>query len=92
MPHHDVDADLVYKFLDCSAGKSIDELSLCGDAGDSIYYPNLFYFIERFKPDKKIVIVRHDPASRFIIRSQSALECTLGQSRHYLCVCIQRSL
>jgi MoaA/NifB/PqqE/SkfB family radical SAM enzyme len=57
MPHHDVDADLVYKFLDCSAGKSIDELSLCGDAGDSIYYPNLFYFIERFKPDKKIVIV-----------------------------------
>ena len=56
-PHYDVDADLVYKFLDCPAGRSIDELSLCGDAGDSIYYPQLFYFLEKFKPDKKIVIV-----------------------------------
>lgn len=57
IPHHDIDVDLVYKFLDCDAGKKIKSLLLCGDYGDSIYYPNLFGLIERFKPEKNIILV-----------------------------------
>lgn len=56
MPHHDVDPDLVYNFLSCEQGQQIKTLVLCGDYGDSIYYPRLFEFLERFKPDKQIVL------------------------------------
>lgn len=56
-PHYDIDADQLYRFLDCSQGKKIDTLSLCGDYGDSIYYPDLFYFLEKFKSDRNIHIV-----------------------------------
>lgn len=45
----DLDVDLLEKFLDCDGGKSIDHFILCGDYGDSIYYPDLFKLIERFR-------------------------------------------
>jgi len=57
IPHHDIDPVLVHNFLDCDQGRDIKTLLLCGDYGDSIYYPRLFEFLELFKPDKQIVIV-----------------------------------
>jgi MoaA/NifB/PqqE/SkfB family radical SAM enzyme len=57
MPHRDVDVDLLYKFLDCNEGEKINELALCGDYGDSIYYPKLFNLIDKFKPKKSFEIV-----------------------------------
>ena len=56
VPHHDVDPDLVYRFLDCDQGHAVKTLVLCGDYGDSIYYPRLFEFLELFKPHKQISI------------------------------------
>jgi MoaA/NifB/PqqE/SkfB family radical SAM enzyme len=56
VPHYDVDPVLVHKFLDCPQGREVKTLSLCGDYGDSIYYPRLFEFVELFKPDKQIVL------------------------------------
>lgn len=53
-PHYDIDPDIVYSFLDCTLGKQIKTLNLCGDYGDSIYYPRLFEFLEKFKPTKTI--------------------------------------
>jgi MoaA/NifB/PqqE/SkfB family radical SAM enzyme len=40
---------LLEKFLECPGGKKINEFLLCGDYGDSIYYPDLFKLIERFR-------------------------------------------
>jgi hypothetical protein len=57
MPHHDLDVETLYQFLDCPSGRSIEAFNLCGDYGDSIYYPHLFPFLERFKSDKKIRLV-----------------------------------
>lgn len=45
----DLDIDLLEKFLDCSGGKQITHFLLCGDYGDSIYYPDLLKLIERFR-------------------------------------------
>jgi MoaA/NifB/PqqE/SkfB family radical SAM enzyme len=45
----DLDVDLLEKFLDCDTGKTINRLILCGDYGDSIYYPDLFKLIQRFR-------------------------------------------
>jgi MoaA/NifB/PqqE/SkfB family radical SAM enzyme len=56
-PHYDVDVDDLYNFLNCASGKQIEQLVLCGDYGDSIYYPRLFEFLEKFKPDKSIWLI-----------------------------------
>jgi MoaA/NifB/PqqE/SkfB family radical SAM enzyme len=56
-PNYDIDPDILYNFLNCNLGKEIDTLFLCGDYGDSIYYPKLFYFLEKFKPTKNIILV-----------------------------------
>ena len=45
----DLDVDLLEKFLDCKGGKQITEFLLCGDYGDSIYYPDLLKLIQRFR-------------------------------------------
>jgi sulfatase maturation enzyme AslB (radical SAM superfamily) len=45
----DLDVDLLEKFLDCDTGKTIDNFIMCGDYGDSIYYPDLFKLIQRFR-------------------------------------------
>lgn len=55
IPIHDIDIDLVYKFLDCEAGKKIELLDMRGDWGDCIYYPKLFQFIDRFREEKKFI-------------------------------------
>lgn len=57
VPHHDLDIDQLEYFLDCSQGRLVDRLYLCGDYGDSIYYPRLLEFIDRFKPTKNITLV-----------------------------------
>jgi len=49
MTHYDVDPDILFNFLDCQAGNKIKILDLCGDYGDSIYYPRLFELIEKFR-------------------------------------------
>jgi len=48
-PKYDQNVDDLYQFLDCEKGHEIKTLSLCGDHGDSIYYPNLFDMIDRFR-------------------------------------------
>jgi MoaA/NifB/PqqE/SkfB family radical SAM enzyme len=45
----DLDIDLLEKFLDCDGGKKITRFLLCGDYGDSIYYPDLLKLIQRFR-------------------------------------------
>lgn len=56
-PIHDLDPHALYRFLDCDSGKKIDQLLLCGDYGDSIYYPRLFEFIDLFRSSKTFRIV-----------------------------------
>ena len=55
-PHYDLDVDILYKFLNCEQGSKIDQLTLCGDYGDSIYYPALFQLIDKFRDTKSFVI------------------------------------
>lgn len=45
----DLDVSALDKFLDCDAGRLIKHFSLCGDYGDSIYYPDLFKLIKKFR-------------------------------------------
>ncbi len=49
VPKEDLNVDLLEKFLDCDTGKKINQFTLCGDYGDSIYYPDLFKLIKRFR-------------------------------------------
>lgn len=49
---HDLDIDLFEKFIDSKAIKNIERFVLCGDYGDSIYYPKLIEFIQRFRYKK----------------------------------------
>ena len=46
---HDLDVDVLEKFLDCETGRTFNHFELCGDYGDSIYYPDLLKLIERFR-------------------------------------------
>lgn len=48
----DLNIDQFEKFLDCESGHQINKFDLCGDYGDSIYYPNLIEFIKRFRTKK----------------------------------------
>jgi len=45
----DLDVDLLEKFLDCPGGHQLKRFVLCGDYGDSIYYPDLIKLIQRFR-------------------------------------------
>jgi MoaA/NifB/PqqE/SkfB family radical SAM enzyme len=53
----DLDVDLLEKFLDCAGGNQISHFHLCGDYGDSIYYPDLFELIKRFRNKVRFTIV-----------------------------------
>jgi len=53
----DINIDHLEKFLDCNAGRQIKTFFLCGDYGDSIYYPDLFNLINRFRDRVNFQIV-----------------------------------
>ena len=53
----DLDVDLLEKFLDCEGGKQITRFMLCGDYGDSIYYPDLLKLIRRFRDQVSFQII-----------------------------------
>jgi MoaA/NifB/PqqE/SkfB family radical SAM enzyme len=48
----DLDYHDLAKFLDCEQGKKINSFLLCGDYGDTIYYPHLFDFLQYFRDNK----------------------------------------
>lgn len=56
MPKQDLDISTFKKFMDCEAGRATDTLLLCGDYGDTIYYPYLFEFLQEFREEKKFII------------------------------------
>jgi MoaA/NifB/PqqE/SkfB family radical SAM enzyme len=45
----DLDYKKLHNFLDCPSGEAVETIRLCGDYGDSIYYPKLFDFIKEFR-------------------------------------------
>jgi len=45
----DLDLDDFKKFLECESMEKIDTFVLCGDYGDTIYYPHLFKMIKMFR-------------------------------------------
>ena len=49
MPRQDLDLDELEHFLDCEEGNKIEKFKLCGDYGDTLYYPKLFEMIRRFR-------------------------------------------
>lgn len=51
-PKQDLDVDDLWRFLDCDAGKNVDNFLLSGNHGDPIYYPRLFELIDRFRDTK----------------------------------------
>jgi MoaA/NifB/PqqE/SkfB family radical SAM enzyme len=53
----DLNVDHLEKFLDCESGQQIRTFYLCGDYGDSIYYPDLFKLIDRFRKQVNFQIV-----------------------------------
>ena len=53
----DLDIDLLEQFLNCEGGKKITKFLLCGDYGDSIYYPDLLKLIQRFRNQVSFNIV-----------------------------------
>lgn len=55
-PKFDLDLDDLACFLDCDTGRQIQTLVLCGDHGDTIYYPRLFDLIDHFRPTKRFQI------------------------------------
>ena len=48
----DLNIKELQKFLDCDAGEKIETFLLCGDYGDTIYYPDLFELIKTFRHKK----------------------------------------
>lgn len=49
IPKADLDLNHLEKFLDCESDKNIDTFNLCGDYGDTIYYPHLFKMLKMFR-------------------------------------------
>ena len=49
VPKADLNLEHLKSFLDCESMKEIDQLLLCGDYGDTIYYPHLFEMIKMFR-------------------------------------------
>ena len=45
----DLNPDHLKSFLDCKSMEDIDKFTLCGDYGDTIYYPHLFRLIKMFR-------------------------------------------
>ena len=45
----DLNIDHLEHFLDCDSSDQVENLTLCGDYGDTIYYPKLFELIKRFR-------------------------------------------
>ena len=45
----DLDIDHLEHFLDCESSSQIEYFTLCGDYGDTIYYPKLYELIKRFR-------------------------------------------
>ena len=56
-PKIDLDLDHLIKFFDCESGRRIESFTLCGDYGDSIYYPRLLELIKAFRDTKTFRIV-----------------------------------
>lgn len=56
-PKQDLAIEDLAKFLDCDAGRQIKRFNLEGNHGDSIYYPDLVGFIDRFRADKNFDLV-----------------------------------
>lgn len=56
VPKTDLDFHDLSRFLDCSEGRRIHTFRLCGDYGDTIYYPDLFEFLLWFRDTKKFEI------------------------------------
>lgn len=48
----DINLNDLKNFLDCDSGKQIKTFMLCGDYGDTIYYPNLLNLIKTFRNKK----------------------------------------
>lgn len=44
-------------FLDCPGGRQIQRFVLCGDYGDSIYYPELFDFLNWFRSNRSYDLI-----------------------------------
>jgi len=49
-PRHDLDLDLLLRFLACDSGKLVKHFLLCGNHGDPIYYPDLLPLVEALRP------------------------------------------
>jgi MoaA/NifB/PqqE/SkfB family radical SAM enzyme len=56
-PKQDLDLDLFAEFVNTDAGRAIPTFNLEGNHGDPIYYPHLLEFIDRFRDQKRFVIV-----------------------------------
>lgn len=57
VPTRDIDPDILWNFFNCDVGNKITGFLLCGDWGDSIYYPRLFELIDKFRHNKIFHIV-----------------------------------
>lgn len=57
VPRRDIDPDVLWNFFNCDSGKKVTQFLLCGDWGDSIYYPRLFDLIDKFRSLKKFHLV-----------------------------------
>lgn len=57
IPRHDLDLDIFQRFLDCDSGRAITHFHLEGNHSDSIYAPQLFDFIDRWRDSKTFHIV-----------------------------------
>jgi len=45
----DLNLNHLKNFINCKSGESFEKLTLCGDYGDTIYYPDLFKMIKMFR-------------------------------------------
>jgi len=55
-PKQDLDINHLKNFLDCDAGKKVNNFLLNGNHGDPIYYPYLFELIDEFRETKTFKI------------------------------------
>ena len=46
------DLDDLKNFINCKSGEDFETMLLCGDYGDTIYYPELFRMIKMFRHKK----------------------------------------
>ena len=56
-PKQDLDLDALWTFLNCESGNAISKMTLCGNHGDPIYYPQLFELLNKFRDSKSYHIV-----------------------------------